>query len=387
MSQLEYICSEKYFENLKKNKNIVCFGAGGKLRQALVLLDTMDIRPTVICDNNSELWGRSISFKGKSFEIISYDEVKSNFEEYVILLTMSIRNAIETNQMLRQKGEGHSIFQFCNPFKVDNFLIPSKDIDNNFNNFQDVYEKFADDTSRKLFELNLNYKLTGDMFDLYQMTEGNTFFDEAIIGGRADSVYIDIGAYTGDTILKYLEYCGGKYKYIYAFEADRGNYDSLHNFIRYGRVDRVTLFNQALWSEKDKLNFYSITDNSEINYDSPNLFRSIDNAIDNDTKFTMEKKGGVYGKEEIQVETLDNLLQGECPTIIKINALAADFQILRGSKKIIERCKPIIIMEHGVKPENVLGVINFLRAVRSDYSFYLRQKEIFGDSKTVMYAV
>ena len=208
MSQLEYICSEKYFENLKKNKNIVCFGAGGKLRQALVLLDTMDIRPTVICDNNSELWGRSISFKGKSFEIISYDEVKSNFEEYVILLTMSIRNAIETNQMLRQKGEGHSIFQFCNPFKVDNFLIPSKDIDNNFNNFQDVYEKFADDTSRKLFELNLNYKLTGDMLDLYQMTEGNTFFDEAIIGGRADSVYIDIGAYTGDSILKYLEYCG-----------------------------------------------------------------------------------------------------------------------------------------------------------------------------------
>ena len=29
-------------------------------QQALVLLDTMDIRPTVICDNNSELWGRSI---------------------------------------------------------------------------------------------------------------------------------------------------------------------------------------------------------------------------------------------------------------------------------------------------------------------------------------
>lgn len=218
MPQFEYINSEEYFDNIRKCKNIICFGAGAKLRQALVLLNNIDIRPTVICDNNPELWGKTTEFNGESFEIVSYEKVKTELEEYTILLTMSIHNATETYQQMCDKGEKNNIFQFCNPFKVDNLLLQSKNIDNDFNNYQIVYNKLADDISRKLFVLNLNYKITGDMLDLYKMTSGNTFFDEVVIGDQTDAVYVDVGAYTGDTILKFLEYCGGKYKQYMALK-------------------------------------------------------------------------------------------------------------------------------------------------------------------------
>lgn len=180
---------------------------------------------------------------------------------------------------------------------------------------------------------------------------------------------------------------GGGYAHIYAFEADRGNYSALERFVKYGRIKNITLFNQALWSERGKVTFYSITDNREILYDSPNLFRSVDDAIDRSTLMEMQEKGKKYKQEEIRTEKLDDFLMGNKPTMMKVNALAADFEILKGSRGIIEAYKPIVILEHGVKPENLLDIMFFLSNIRSDYSFYLRQKDIFGDSKTVMYAV
>ena len=136
-----------------------------------------------------------------------------------------------------------------------------------------------------------------------------------------------------------------------------------------------------------ELTFYSVSGNEDILYDSPNLYRSVDDAIDQTTINVMTEKSKKYEEKLVETETLDDLLAEANPTIMKVNALAADFEILKGSKKIIEKNKPIIIIEHGVKPENIVDIMFFLSRLRSDYQFYLRQKNIFGDSKTIMYAV
>lgn len=387
MKKFKYIDSEAYFTEIKKFKNIICFGAGGKLREALIIFRKIGIKPTAICDNDPDLWGKIVEAEGIEIEIESYDSVVKRLDDYVILLTVMIKSAEAIYRSLRQTGEKHPIYQFCNPFKVGEQLIDSKEVDKNYANYEKIYDRLADDLSKEIFELNLNYKISGNMLELQKRMEGNSFFDEELLEVHSEGVYIDIGAYTGDSILKYLEYCRGQYKHIYAVEADKGNYAALQNFIKYGWIDNITTFNQALWSERSKKTWYSISQNMDINFGSPNLFEPLEAMIDRCTVIEMGKTNQGYVHEEIQTETLDDLLPDSAPTIMKVNAIAADYQILQGSRKLIKQYKPIIVIEHGVKPENILAVISFLDGVRGDYTFYLRQKKIFSDSKTIMYAI
>ena len=70
------------------------------------------------------------------------------------------------------------------------------------------YNKLEDDVSKEIFLLNLQYKITGNMMRLYELTNGSTFFDKDIIGFHTNAVYVDVGAYTGDTVCDFLQYAG-----------------------------------------------------------------------------------------------------------------------------------------------------------------------------------
>jgi hypothetical protein len=74
--------------------------------------------------------------------------------------------------------------------------------------------------------------------------------------------------------------------------------------------------------------------------------------------------------------------------MIKINALAADMQVLRGAEETIKKYKPALINDYGARPDYLLGVPQFINGFHShNYRIYLRQKNIFSDSKTVLFAV
>lgn len=386
MSVFNYIDSSSYFEKFIKDKNIVCWGVGAKCRQAFSIFKKMQIKPLAVCDGNPVLWGQNINFEGNNYKIENYEDIKKKYTNILFVLTMAINNAIEVKRFLESNGET-KIIQFCNPFKVDNVLLDSNFIDINKDKIAKVYEILQDDLSKKIFIENLNYKITGDMLNLYGETKGDSFFEQSILGDCNNEVYIDIGAYTGDTVCKFLQYTRGNYKYIYAFEADEGNFCALKNFIRYGRINKIGIYNCALWSEKSEMTFHTSSDNSVINYDSPNLYRGIDNAIDNSTRQKYVSHGVKYEQKIISTYPLDQIELEYKPTIIKINALAADFEIIKGAKDLIANNKPKLIMEHAVKPENITDIILYIKMLNDDYKFILRQVNIFGDSKTVLYAV
>lgn len=229
--------------------------------------------------------------------------------------------------------------------------------------------------------------MTGNAFELFDQIDGESFFDENLIGNNKDNVYIDIGAYTGDTIYRFYAFSKGKYKKIIGVEAEKGNYSALCNMIKYTRLENVKTLNNALWSEAKKMKFYTTSQKNIINYDSSNLYRDVINTVDWKTKEEMRNKKIRSTIEEIKTQTIDDILIGEKPTIIKVNALGADLPILYGDRNTILNNKPIIIMEYGSKPEYILEQIEYLKKLRSDYKFYFRQKKIFYDSKTILYAI
>ena len=89
----------------------------------------------------------------------------------------------------------------------------------------------------------------------------------------------------------------------------------------------------------------------------------------------------------VNVSTIDFECDRLAPTVIKINALAADLEVIMGSTETIRRFHPTIVMEYGCRPNYILDVPRLLLSLYSGYKLYLRQKEIFGDCKTVLYAI
>lgn len=247
----------------------------------------------------------------------------------------------------------------------------------------------ADEQSRKIFILNLNYKLTGNMLPLVDMVSGSNellaYFDEELFENEKRHTFVDIGAYTGDSIMSFLMATRGKYEKIIAYEVDQGNFGSLVRFRDYARVPRVELLNIALWSKCEERTLFTLSDNSNINYDSPNFYTDVDGIADNKTLKEAKKEHVEANSKSVRAQTLDSQLKNIVPTVIKVNAMADDFEILKGGARLIQRYKPLLICEFGVKKEDIFKMIPWVKELNPEYKFYLREKKIYKDIKTILY--
>lgn len=378
------INAESYFNSIRENKNIIMFGAGSKARQIIKLLEDRDIFPCEVCDNNKELQGQQ--FMGK-YEIKSYESVRESYESYCILITTTINIAVNIKKFLIDAGEKNPIFHMCNFFKVDVEFLEYNAVvcDEKYNK---AYTLLEDEISKRIFIKNINSKLTGNGLPLYDEIGGaSSFFDEDLFEMSKGEIYVDVGAYTGDTLLQFLEFCRGKYKKIYAFEPDKGNYLSLQKFVKYGAIENIETFNIGGWNEPGEREFFTTTKNENVNYDSPNLYQNISTEITKNEMEKCKKEDAVATSYMIRLDSVDNVIKDYKATIIKINALAADLPILMGCKKTILMSTPIIVMEYGVRPEYMTKELIWLSELDVGYKFYMRQKNIFGDCKTLLYAI
>lgn len=176
----------------------------------------------------------------------------------------------------------------------------------------------------------------------------------------------------------------GMYKQIVAFEADKGNYASLQKFKQFSRVPNLEIYNIGLWNNEEDRVLYTNDRNDEINYDSPNLFQNVDMMADN---LSLNQINGNLISEVIHLKTLDQITQEISPNIIKINALAADRQIVMGGKQYLSKIKPILIFEYGVTKKDVFELLVSIKEINPEYTFFFRRKRVFGDIKTVVYCV
>lgn len=99
--------------------------------------------------------------------------------------------------------------------------------------------------------------------------------------------FVDAGALDGATTKKFINWCGEKYRCIYAFEPNPITYsDCYQNLKAYG--NRIHIFDYALWHENCELSF----DNSSSKWDA---------------------KIKEYGNVVVRGEKLDNILNQQLP--------------------------------------------------------------------------
>ncbi len=367
------------WNTINSDRAIIFWGCGNSMRIVKETLAEKGIVPTAFCDNNEKLIGTYID----NIPVLSYEQIKKYYTDYVIILTVAINNAIPIVEQLREQQEKHPIYHMEHPFKVENTFLEYQYLENHNDEFEAVYKALEDEESRNIFVQSINFKLSGNKLPLLNYVDGEGFFDEKLIPLSKHYSYMDVGAYTGDTLLRFYAFCGGKYDKLYAVEPDTGNFNALQNLVKYGRISNVQLFHVGGWNLKGELTFYTIANRNRKHFENSNFFKKMQDIVAN--SWEMSQKD--FGTETISVDTVDNLLQGAKCDIIKINALGADYQVLMGCRETIKQYKPIIVGEFGTQSEYLVEQLNEMLRVNPNYKLYLRQKMIFGDCKTVYFAI
>jgi len=384
MKTLQFADPGKYLDEIRQHKHVILFGCGGKGREAIPILKNHGIEITAACDNNQALWGHKFL---DQYVIHGFDSKTAALEDCCVIITCSIIYATEIYNELTCKYPSLPVYHLCSPFKVESGLLSADEFRRRQSELLDAYQLLEDDESRNVFRDTLNWKLTGNMLSLGRYAlgyEAYSFFDEAFIHPGAQSVYVDVGAYTGDTIACFLMFSRGKFKKIIGMEADRGNYSALRQFVKFSRVEHIETHNIALWSREEEKVFYTNSANEMIHFENSNLFRPVDIIADNQS---LEQIRDKLEEDIMNAKTLDGVLKNEAPTIMKINALAADHEIILGGQQILKSYKPTLILEFGVTQRDVFEMIPLIKGINSGYRFYMRRKRVFEDIKTVLYCI
>ena len=196
-----------------------------------------------------------------------------------------------------------------------------------------LYNHLQDYRSKKLLFAILNNWYQFDFDTLNTSIEKNYphYFDLDIIKSNKDEVIVDLGAYTGDTILDYINYYGTEnYKKIYCYEI----------------TDEI----------------FKILQNNLYHYPNINYQNSVDHSAN-----MIDKTGEI----EIDTTTIDEDIK-EVITLIKMDIEGSEQKALIGCEKHIKNDHPKLLISVYHNHEDLWKIPKMIENMCPGYKFYLR---------------
>ena len=180
---------------------------------------------------------------------------------------------------------------------------------------------------------------------------GEHYFDLDLLPEADGEVFVDVGAYIGDTVRSFTGIYGKGYQRIYAYEPDRENLRFLKHNI-HGLHD-VEIRRKAVGREAGTLELISPEDTSSSRLETVGA-----SADKSDTM-------------KVEIVTLDENI-AEPVTWIKMDVEGAEYDALIGASKHIKKDKPklSISVYHGY--DDLWRLPRLIHEMNPSYRFYLR---------------
>ena len=366
-------CWEKvrdyYYEPLK-DKNVIIYGSGiyGRfLYEAVCRIGLKDNIKWFINDfvesSGTELFGVAVD---------RYGNIDINKDSDIVLI--GIQNNKGIIERLEADGVNYIYSDYDECFFEDNLMYtefkciassPISDLCKKINDYYELYcdkiqgyrEYFDEDVSLRILEDRENLYKTGDVKYIDDLPVNPRQYFEADYYNISDNeVYVDCGAFDGDSIREFNEYTNGKYEEIYAFEPDEISFRLLEKTVE--NLHNVTLFPYATGEEEGEAFFNS----------TGTLGASI------------ADKGNA-----IQIKTLDGLLKDKRVSLIKMDIEGAELDTLKGAEEIIKTYKPKLAVCIYHKLEDIITIPQYIKSIVPEYKFKVRQHSR-SMLETVLYA-
>lgn len=176
-----------------------------------------------------------------------------------------------------------------------------------------------------------------------------------------NEIFVDGGCYDCSTDKSFVEWCGGKYKKIYAFEPDVKNYKNCLTAAK--DIPDMQLINKGLWSKEDVLHFAGDADQG--------------------SKIT-ETEG--LNITTVSVAAIDEVVGEDKVTFIKLDVEGAELEALKGAARTIQNHHPRLAISIYHKPEDIWEIPAYILSLSEDYRFYIRHYQL-SKNETILYAV
>lgn len=230
--------------------------------------------------------------------------------------------------------------------------------------FETAYSFLADDISMRTM-LNYVNSIVANQYNLNRfrnLYDPDQYFAKDILSLTENEVFVDCGAYNGDTLLDFMKHApNGKCRRYYALEPDEGNCVGLRNVITENGLRNVEIITKGAW----------------------------------DTKATLKFTGGAgsnagissTGSVHVEVDSIDNLLfSGSDVTFIKMDVQGVELKALQGAVKTIRRDHPALAICVYHKPQDLFEIPLYIKSLVPEYKLYLRH-HAWSLIETVLYAV
>ncbi len=225
----------------------------------------------------------------------------------------------------------------------------------------EVVNLLHDNLSKNVLRSMIRYRCTGNYKDLPQNSFSTQYFINDFFEYHSGEVFVDGGAYDGDTVIRFKRIMAKKriknYKII-AFEPDEENFELLKNTHK-----DIVCKKFGLWDSEETLMFDSEgTLSSRINENE---------TAENSTK--------------IRVTKLDNCDECKSASFIKMDIEGAEYNALMGAKSIIKRNQPTLDICIYHSNEDMLRIVKLVHELNPNYKLYVRQ-HTNALCETVLYA-
>jgi FkbM family methyltransferase len=338
---------------------IVLFGAGQLGRVIRTRLRKLGVEPVAFADNNSQLWNTKID----GVQVFSPKEAARLYgEEAIFVVTIwrgkSADRMPERKAALKDLGCKHvMLFQpllwkypevFLPHYAVD---LPHK-IHQQAEQVRQAGQLWADDASRGEYLAQLRWRMLSD-FKRMPDPVGHTIYFPLDLCSLTDSeVFVDCGAYDGDSIQSFLEETKGKFTHIYGFEPDPANFVKLQeNISRLSQRDSISVRRAAVGATAGVVTFSG--DGSEAS------------------------RVGT-GDMAVECVALDEVLAGTKPTYIKMDIEGSELDALTGARDIIARHAPVLTICTYHVQDHIWKIPNLIRSFNDEYVFFLRPHLLEG---------
>jgi FkbM family methyltransferase len=295
-------------------------------------------------------------------EVISLEQFLSQQTDKPKLVLISSANIGFCSQIKTQLSAHH-----IDCFTVDEYIFGKR-----MNEILSVIDLLEDNFSKRVYVEMIIARMTNQPFaeDLY--SQDQYFCLRPFLDRDPNEVFVDLGAYVGDTIEQYIQFKSGVFSKIFAFEPESRNMAALQ--YRVNRLykewalseDRIIPVKAGVGKQSDTLSI------SNSHPDSPSLGANFLNTNGSSA-------------EQIQIFSLDDYFANQNVSFIKADIESFELDMLMGAEKTILRDRPVLAISIYHSAMDMWRIPLWLQQTLPDYTFKIRQhSHLLLD--TVLYA-
>lgn len=380
-AQVEERTAMNFFEAHKKepDRRVVLYGAGGNCQFALFACTHFkSIHVDCVCDSASgkETYvyqnANNADSEPEIYDVISLECLLRDYRDAFVCIT-TWKYEEEIRDLLIRSGFPKSqIFYLRSPCLISPEIFQSTYLDG----YRWAYEFFPDKRSKQKVIDRMRMYLWGDACPPDSLfKDGYMAFPG--IDLRDGEIYVDGGAYTGDTAVEFMQdmrRAGKRYGHIYSFEPDPCNFQvAQKNLAAYENVELAPF---GLWSKPGLLDFDSRNDSDYIGSGFTGVLLGSDRTVSETSSIPTMSLDVFFREKPLE----------EWPTLVKMDIEGSEKEALAGMEAILKQKKPRLIVCAYHKPEDIYELPQTILKLRGDYQLSLWQiGESFWD--VILYCV